>query len=82
MKAWIEHTQTQKRMKRLDAYSRNYTYRRNMRLLFSSWRGVTHSWFKERIDKEAEVLRQEKHEEHLAQWDHKVEALKLYLAQL
>lgn len=53
LKAWIEHTSTQKRFKRLKAYSGNYTYRRKMRLLFGGWRGVSHQWFKERINEEA-----------------------------
>jgi hypothetical protein len=28
--------------KRIKAYSKNYMYRRKMRLLFGSWRGVSH----------------------------------------
>jgi hypothetical protein len=32
----------QKHEKRIKAYSKNFMYRRKMRLLFGSWRGVTH----------------------------------------
>lgn len=38
----LYHTELVKREKRLNAYSKNYMYRRNVRLLFCSWRGVTH----------------------------------------
>jgi hypothetical protein len=57
-------------------------YRRKMRLLFGSWRGVTHSWFKERIDQESKTLYNVKKEEHLEVWNTRVEALKIYMAQL
>lgn len=43
----------QKFEKRIKAYSKNYMYRRKMRVLFGSWRGVSHQWFKQRINKEA-----------------------------
>lgn len=49
----LYHTQIAKRKKRLSTYSKNYMYRRRMRLLFGSWRGVTHTWFKERINRES-----------------------------
>ncbi len=49
----VYHTELVRREKRLKAYSKNYMYRRNMRRLFYSWRGVTHVWFKERINREA-----------------------------
>jgi uncharacterized protein with PIN domain len=34
--------QIRKRERRIRVYSKNFMYRRNMRLLFGSWRGVTH----------------------------------------
>ena len=36
------HTELIKREKRLNAYSKNYMFRRKVRLLFCSWRGVSH----------------------------------------
>jgi hypothetical protein len=35
-------TQEDRRMRRAKIYSKNYIYRRKLRLLFGSWRGVTH----------------------------------------
>ena len=49
----VFHTEMLKRDKRLAAYSKNFMFRRKVRLLFCSWRGVTHQWFKERINREA-----------------------------
>lgn len=72
--------QIQKREKRVKAYSKNYMYRRKMRLLFGSWRGVTHRWFKERINKEAVIYETTKREELLITWDKEVDALKVYMA--
>ena len=73
-------TQLKKREHRLKAYTKNFMYRRNMRLLFGSWRGVTHKWFKKRINKEAIEYEAMKREEILVHWDKEVEALKLYMA--
>lgn len=63
-----------------------------MRGLFYGWRQVTHSWFKERCDASADAFRKEKRAEELeskyqvvlnaADLDKKVDALKLYMAQL
>jgi len=55
-------------------------YRRRLRLLFGSWRGVTHSWFKERINKEAVLYETQKRAEMLNHWDKEVDALKIYMA--
>ena len=38
----LYHTELARREKRLNAYSKNYMFRRKVRLLFCSWRGVTH----------------------------------------
>lgn len=69
-----------KREKRLKAYSKNYMFRRKMRLLFGSWRGVSHQWFKERINRESVEYETRKREEYLITWDKSVEVLKLYMA--
>ena len=74
--------QIMKREKRLKAYSKNFMYRRNMRQLFHGWRGVTHNWFKERINKEAVEYETQKRQEILVHWDKEVDALKIYMAQL
>ncbi len=58
IKAWLEFAKYEKREKRLAAYSKNYMYRRRIRNLFCSWRGVSHQWFKERINKESAQFRQ------------------------
>ena len=57
-------------------------YRRNMRLLFKSWKQITDEWGKERIIDNAKVFESGKRVEILEQWDKKVDALKLYMAQL
>jgi hypothetical protein len=66
----------------MKAYSKNYLYRRKVRLLFGSWRGVTHIWFKERINTEAVEYEKTKREVMLVSWDKEVDALKVYMAQL
>jgi hypothetical protein len=68
--------------KRIKAYSKNFMYRRKMRLLFGSWRGVSHQWFKQRINKEAVEYERTQRDKELAQWDKEVDALKVYMAQL
>jgi hypothetical protein len=78
----VFHTAMVKREKRLNAYSKNYMYRRNMRRLFYSWRGVTHIWFKERINREAQDYEKTQRDKELTQWDKEVDALKVYMAQL
>lgn len=55
-------------------------FRRKLRLLFGSWRGVTHAWFKERINQESYEYETRKREEFLIQWDSSVETLKIYMA--
>lgn len=74
--------QSQRREKRIKAYSKNFMYRRNMRQLFYSWRGVTHVWFKERINREAVEYERVQRDKELAAWDKEVDALKVYMAQL
>jgi hypothetical protein len=74
--------QVQRREKRIKAYSKNFMYRRNMRQLFYSWRGVTHMWFKERINREAVEYERVQRDKELAAWDKEVDALKVYMAQL
>lgn len=78
----LYHAECLKREKRLAAYSKNFMYRRKVRLLFCSWRGVSHQWFKERINREAVDYERTQREKELAQWDKEVEALKVYMAQL
>ena len=53
-----------------------------MRRLFESWRGVTHEWFKERMDKDKHEFRQELEGKMLVQYSTKVDALLRYMAQL
>jgi len=69
-----------RREKRLKAYSKNYMHRRRVRNFFYSWRGVTHVWFKERINKEAVEFEQKQRDKELTQWDKEVDALKVYMA--
>jgi len=74
--------QIRRRERRIKVYSKNYMYRRNMRLLFGSWRGVTHQWFKEKINKEAIDYETRLKQEKLVYWDQEVDELKLYMALL
>ena len=78
----LYHTELVRREKRLNAYSKNYMFRRKVRLLFCSWRGVSHQWFKERINRDSVEYERTQREKELAQWDKEVEALKVYMAQL
>ena len=80
MRAWQNYTQFRRRKKRISAYSRNTMYRRKLRNLYTSWRGVSHQWFKERIDKEEKLYRSALEAEMLVQWSSKVNALMLYMA--
>jgi hypothetical protein len=78
----VYHAQLMQREKRLAAYSKNALFRRRLRLLFGSWRGVTHQWFKQRIDSESKAYENSKRQEMLTQWDQQVDTLKIYMAQL
>jgi hypothetical protein len=53
-----------------------------MRGLFYGWRGISHRWFKKRINKEAIEYEKTQRDKELTQWDKEVEALKVYMAQL
>jgi hypothetical protein len=65
----------------MHAYNKNWVYRRNMEKMFCSWRGVTHSWFKDRILSEADNFRKMKVREYnLEQYSKKAEALLIYKA--
>jgi len=81
-KAWVEFKVNSKRRKRLENYSLNFMYRRKMRGLFCGWRQTTHTWFKEKIDAEEESLREQKKAVQLNALTQKVDALKVYVAQL
>jgi hypothetical protein len=76
------YTQMIKHEKRINAYSKNYMHRRKMRGLFYGWRGISHRWFKKRINKEAIEYEKTQRDKELTQWDKEVEALKVYMAQL
>lgn len=81
-KAWVEFKANSKRRKRLENYSLNFMYRRRMRALFGSWRQVTHSWFKQKVDSEEQTLLDQKKAVQLDALTQKVDALKIYVAQL
>jgi len=51
-----------------------------MRGLFYGWRGISHRWFKKRINKEAIEYEKTQRDKELTQWDKEVEALKVYMA--
>jgi hypothetical protein len=57
-------------------------FRRKLRLIYESWRGVSHQWFKERLDREKEGFRKQLEDKMLTSWSQKVDALLLYMAQL
>ena len=57
-KAWLHYTMVKKRKNRIAAFSRNKLHRAKMRRLFESWRGVSHQWFKERIDTDKQAYRE------------------------
>ena len=57
-------------------------YRRKLRLLFKGWKSASDDWAKERIRGVTKVFEQQRRVEVLEQWDKKLDALKLYMAQL
>jgi len=65
---WRFYTNVKKRKNRLEAFTRNTIHRNKMRRLFESWRGVSHQWFKERLDREKETFRAELESKILTQW--------------
>ena len=71
-----------KRKNRLLAFTRNSIHRNKMKRLFTSWRGVSHQEFKERLDREQGQFRMELESKILVQWQSKVDALTLYFGQL
>ena len=81
-KAWLYYTKVQKRKSRVQHYCNNKIHRAKMRRLFDSWRGVTHTWFKERLDREKTSFRMELESKMLVKWSTKVDSLLLYMAQL
>lgn len=82
IKAWMYYTKVQKRKNRLAAYTRNKIHRAKVRRLFESWRGVSHEWFKDRLNREKTSFRMELESKMLVQWSTKVDSLMLYMAQL
>lgn len=62
------------------AYARNVMFRRKQRKLFENWRGISHRWFKERLDRDKHVFRQNLEHQMLNQYTDKVDALLLYMA--
>lgn len=82
IKLWKEFVHTLKKEKRQQAYTKNYMYRRRLRLLFKSWKNTTNEWGKERINSEALNYEASQRQIHLEGWNQKVDALKLYMAQL
>lgn len=81
-KDWRYIQQCEKQRSRVVNYWRNDRFRRKLRLVFEGWRGVTHEWFKERLDNEKGQFRQELEGRLLVQWRDKVDAQVLYMAQL
>ena len=81
-KAWVYYYKVQKRKNRLAAYTRNKIHRAKLRRLYESWRGVTHEWFKERLDREKTTFRMELESKMLVKWSTKVDALLIYMKQL
>lgn len=77
-----EHVKQAKHMRRQTAYSKNFMYRRKMRLLFRSWKTISNEWGKERINNELLAYENTQRHVHLDAWNQKVDALKLYMAQL
>ena len=82
MKVWRAYFAVYKRKARLAAFTRNTLYRKKMKRLFKSWRGVTHEEFTQRLDMEKTTFRAEIESQILVQWSTKVNALLLYVAEL
>ena len=81
-KAWRVYFRVYKQKSRLAAYTRNTLYRKKMNRLFQSWRTVTSSESKVRIEREKHAFRTDLESKLLIQWSTKVDALLLYVAEL
>lgn len=68
MKRWRYLQAVRARKRRLLNYTTNTIGRNKMRRLFTSWRGVTHTWFKESCDARKEEFRLELESKILVQW--------------
>ena len=56
-RAWLIDHRVKKNAQKKMNYAVNKLRRQRARLLFGSWRGVTHTWFKEKCESEKEVFR-------------------------
>lgn len=79
---WKQVHKIDRRKNRIAAFTRNTMHRRKMKHLFESWRGVSHTWFKHRLEAETGRFRAELEEKMLNCFTTKVDALNLYMAQL
>ncbi len=79
---WKQVHKIDRRKNRIAAFTRNTMHRRKMKHLFESWRGVSHNWFKVRLDAQTGQFRAELEERMLNCFTTKVDALNLYMAQL
>ncbi len=68
IRAWQYFTKVQKRKNRVAAFTRNTLFRRKQKLVFESWRGVSHQWFKERLDRSKDGFRKELEDKMLTSW--------------
>lgn len=59
MKKWKAYIAVYKQKARVAAYRRNTLYRKKLKLLFTTWRSQAHEWFKERIERERALFREE-----------------------
>ena len=71
-----------KEKKRIAAYSRNTCYRAKLQKIFRSWRTVSHTEGKQRINDNEKTFRLNLEREKLTMWTSKVDQLMLYIAQL
>ena len=81
-RTWEKLFKVAQQKNRVAAYTRNVMHRRKVKILFQFWRGVSHKWFKERLNREIYKYRNDLQSEKLNIYASKVDALFLYMAQL
>ena len=57
LKEWIKYKNLEKKKKQRIAYTRNFIYRRKVRILYRSWRDITKKIFKEKLNKDSKLYK-------------------------
>ena len=70
------------RRKALKKQADKMLHKRKMKAIFIGWRQVSHTWFKQRIDREEKTFTVDLESKMLLQWSTKVDEMLIYMAEL